>query len=430
MSLRTRGLSQWSVGIFAALAQVLSASAAGACPLAPSDSVIALVGGTVIDGNGGSPMQDATIVIVRDRITTIGPRATTVIPPRAWQIDVRGKYLTPGFTDTNVHMSAYDNNMMVESQRVDYIQHAAKGFLEHGVTTVRDTYGILQPLLTARDVLQQGAMIGARILVAGNIIGLDNQTSGNAGEGIVQGMGRNLLDLSTDSLRVLTDRYLDKGIDFMKIAVDDHGGPGYKGVEQLFSQSALETMIREAHQRGKLVDSHTETQTGFLLALHAGVDVLQHPELESKMTSEVAHLLATRRVICSIFPEYDVDENRGGQGFRKTMSLSLMQNGCLISVATDDVGQEAWGHETLEAIEDLVTIGLTPMQALTAATRTGAMAVGVAQEYGTLEVGKHADIIMLGANPLTDIHNIWRQDLVVHQGYVIDRSGKKLHAPN
>lgn len=319
------------------------------------------------------------------------------------------------------------------------------------MTTLRDTHGDLSSLLPARHALQDGSLIGARLLVAGMITGMGNgvddtrvygeqattgiESSSGADNGEYQGISRKTayaLRTDADSLRILTGRYLDRGVDFIKIAVTDHDSSFRGGAEPLvFSRRALEAMIQEAHRRGKLVDSHIQNPEGLRMAVLADVDVVQHPEdfrdfrddrlAFDSMPDDLARLVAARHVICSIFP---LRMNGLSDEHRKQLKAnaqSLVRHGCRIAVATDWFDPET----TLRSIEVLVdTLGLTPVQALTAATRTGALAAaGAHQEYGTLEAGKRADVLVLGADPLADIHNIEKLEIVLHDGHVIDPNG-------
>lgn len=388
------------------------------------DSVIALVGGTVIDGNDGAPLPDATLLIKGDRIVALGPRSKTPLPSGAQQIDVSGKYLTPGFIDANVHVTPYTGISLGDGGAIDMALTAARQFLEHGVTTICDTWGGLPALLGARDSLSHGNVLGARLLVSGNIIGLDG-----AFDDVTQGMGTNLLELSPDSIRTLINQYLDKGVDFIKIAVTAHSGaPDPKAI--LFSKASLEVMVQEAHKRGKLVESHTQGIDGLRLAVQAGVDVLQHPEVLTggRMPEDLARLLAQQGTVCAMMTVANsstVDDSIPGRN--RENSQILIRNGCRIAVATDDMylmnyfGNEphVWGEWTLRGIEMLVTLGMTPAQALTAATKNGAIAAGAEREFGTLEVGKKADVLVLQKNPLADIHNIRALELVLHGGHLL-----------
>lgn len=180
VSIRNAGLlvTALSVSPLAARAQAApvpqTTQASGTVPIASTDSVIAIVGATVIDGNGGPALPDATIVVRGHRIAEIGPRASIRVPAGARVIDATGKFATPGFTDTNVHLSLYNNgeSMVRYADRfVDLVAEAAQTELKYGVTTVRDSYGALLPLIEVRDSIARGQLVGPRMLVAGNIVG-------------------------------------------------------------------------------------------------------------------------------------------------------------------------------------------------------------------------------------------------------------------
>src|SRR4029453_19127496 len=205
---------------------------------APSDTLVAIVGATVIDGNGGTPVSDATIVVRGKRITALGPRASTQVPKGARVVDGTGKFITPGFIDTNVPLSLYNNGesmVRYEDRFLDLIAEAAQTELKYGITTVRDSYGALLPLIAIRDSIAPGKLIGPRMLVAGNIVGWGGPKSplfSNATPAtyfdeqmmdfIAQGSGEELLDLSPDELRFAIDKYLDKGPIFVKYGGTAH----------------------------------------------------------------------------------------------------------------------------------------------------------------------------------------------------------------
>ena len=138
----------------------------------------AIVGGTLIDGNGGPPIADAVVLLSGSRIVSAGPRRSVPIPAGATEIDARGRWIVPGFIDTNVHLSLYggqndryESLVRYQPRQRDIVLEAAQIDLSYGVTTVRDSYGALIPLTEVRDAINRGEKIGARILAAGNILG-------------------------------------------------------------------------------------------------------------------------------------------------------------------------------------------------------------------------------------------------------------------
>src|SRR5262249_22473679 len=184
MSARRRSMSieklLWRLG----LALTVSLVATGA----PSsqDATLAIVGCAVIDGNGGPPLPDAGVGVRGSRISAVGPRASVRIPDCATLIDAKGGYAPPRVIDTNVHLSLYggvkdryETLVRYHSRQNEIVLEAAQLQLKYGVTTVRDSYGMLTPLAQARDSMARGEAVGARILAAGNIVGWGGPYSGS-----------------------------------------------------------------------------------------------------------------------------------------------------------------------------------------------------------------------------------------------------------
>ncbi|MEZ5417662.1 MAG: hypothetical protein R2708_09990, partial [Vicinamibacterales bacterium] len=144
----------------------------------PAARVTAITGATLIDGTGRTPVPDAVVVVTGDRITAAGPRASTPVPPGATVIDARGRFVMPGMVDTNVHLSLYggvndryETLVRYNHRQADIVLEAAQLQLRHGITTVRDSYGVLPALVATRERIARGEAVGARILAAGNIVG-------------------------------------------------------------------------------------------------------------------------------------------------------------------------------------------------------------------------------------------------------------------
>lgn len=468
-------------------------AAQGAASPARADSVLAIVGATLIDGNGGAPLPEATIVIRSGRIAAVGRRASTPIPRGARVIDGTGKWATPGFVDANVHVSLYsglENFARYEDRFTDIVVEAAQLHLKLGVTTIRDSYGMLGPLVRARDMIRRGEVTGPRMYVAGNIVGWGGPWSFSftgrvpenlsllqeqMNDAITQGAGEELVNMSPDSLRVAIERYLDRGPDFLKYGGTSHfGDPVFIG----FSERAQQAIVRTVHARRLVAETHSTTPEGILMSLRAGVDLVQHPEiLDVPISDEIVKEYADRKVVCAMlantmtgapWKEYErkrrVDDStrtaradsaraRGiaqrqrteaekrrdlgdrGMLIRRQNAQRLISGGCVTTIGTDNyLGQApefrrdpkpAWqdpGTGSIAAIEGLVELGMTPLQAITAATRNGALASKALDEYGTIETGKAADVLLLGGDPLQDITNIRKLEMVMARGVVVDRN--------
>jgi len=459
-------------------------------PAQRGDSVIAIVGGTLIDGNGGAPLPNATVVVRGGRIAAVGSSENVATPKGARVIDGRGKYITPGFIDANVHVSIYsglENFARYQDRFTDVAIEAAQRHLKAGVTTIRDSYGMIAPLSAAREAFRTGKAVGPRLLFAGNIVGWGGPWSfsftgrppENLGllqeqmnDAITRGGGEELVNMEPDSLRVAINRYLDNGVDFLKYGGTSHFGyPVFIG----FSERAQKVIVDAVHARGLVAETHSTTPEGLRVSLLAGVDLVQHPEvLDVPISDELVKLFVERGVVCGMLAntitgkpwleyskrrtredsariaradsartqgggrqrtEAELRRDRGevGLGIRRENAKKLIAGGCITAIATDNYlglapefrrdPKPDWqepGLGSLAAIEGLVELGMTPLQAITAATKNGALASKALKSYGTIEAGKSADLLLLGADPLADIHNIRRLDLVMMAGAVVD----------
>jgi imidazolonepropionase-like amidohydrolase len=454
------------------------------------DSIVAIVGGTLIDGNGGPPVPNATVIVQRGRITAVGTSAGTPAPRGARVIDASGKFVTPGFVDANVHVSIYsglENFARYQDRFTEVVIEASQQHLKVGVTTIRDSYGMIAPLAAAREAFRTGKAIGPRLLFAGNIVGWGGPWSfsftGRPPESlgllqeqmqdaITRGGGEELVNLEPDSLRAAINRYLDNGVDFLKFGGTSHFGyPVFIG----FSERAQKVIVDAVHARGLVAETHSTTPEGLRVSLEAGVDLVQHPEiLDVPISDELVKMFVDRKVVCGMLSntmtgkawqdyakrrtredsarmartdsarmmsnarqrtEAELRRDRGdvGLGIRRANAQKLIKAGCITAIATDNYlglapefrrdSKPDWqepGLGSLAAIEGLVELGMTPMQALTAATKNGALASKALKDYGTIEVGKVADILLLGADPTVDIRNIRKLDMVMKGGAVID----------
>jgi imidazolonepropionase-like amidohydrolase len=452
------------------------------------NGVTAIVGATLIDGNGGPTVRDVTILVRGKRIAEIGPRASVKVPNGAQVVDATGKFATPGFVDTNVHLSLYNNGesmVRYEDRFTDIVVEAAQTVLKHGITTVRDSYGALLPLIAVRDSIAKGHLIGPRMLVAGNIVGWGGPKSMTFSAAtpatffdeqmmdfIAQGSGEELLDMAPDELRVAINKYLDKGPDFIK-----YGGTSHTNNLITFSPRQQEAMVEEIHKRGLVAEVHATNPEPLRMSVLAGIDLIQHPEVHSvPIPDDLVKLIVDRKVICSIlentitgkaWKDYLKSQQRSdsaradsarndtlkimsrqktgwelrreraskGMAIRRANAEKLIKGGCITTPSTDTYLRGAPefsrtprvdahmmpGTATLAAIEGLVELGMTPSQAIVAATRNGAMASKGLKDFGTLEAGKLADILLLDADPTTDITNIRKLSFVMKEGTVIDR---------
>jgi imidazolonepropionase-like amidohydrolase len=484
------GRIAWLLAVAAA-----AASLSGGRSLAAQPAVRAIVGATVIDGSGNPPIVDGVIVIRDGAIAAAGARAAVAIPAGSTIVDANGKYVVPGLVDTNVHLSLYGGiNERYETlakyhpRQREIVLEAAQLQLRHGVTTVRDSYGVLAPLVAVRDRITAGHAVGPRILAAGNIVGWGGPYSisfslireqgltlfqEQMNEEVSQGVGEDMVDMTADEVRTAIRAYLDKGPDFIKFGGTAHfSRPAFIG----FSPDAQRAIVEEAHKRGKSAETHATTIDGLRLSIEAGVDVIQHPEVlgTRELPDALVRAIVEKRIVCSmltntvtgdawtkhvkartdarqkraeaekttrVMRERTAAERRQRDvedgvelDMRRTNARKLIAAGAIVTVGTDNYWAAApefsrtpkpetqdHGIGTIIAIEGLVELGMTPMQALVSATRHGAFASRGLDQFGTIQAGKRADLVLLDADPLADIRNLRKVAAVYRDGQLIDR---------
>ena len=282
---------------------------------------LAILGATVIDGNGGPPLRDGVVVINNGYIASVGPRSSATIPEGAQTVDAGGKFLVPGFVDTNVHLSLYggmndryETLVRYYDRQPEIVLEAAQTQLKYGVTTVRDSYGMLRPLVAIRDRIAAGNAVGPHVLAAGNIVGWSGPYSisfsltrsqgltlfqEQMNDEIAQGAGEELMEMTQAELARAIDAYINKGPDFIKYGGTSHfSEPTFIG----FSPEAQKTIVERAHARTRMVETHATSLEGLRMSIDAGIDGIQHPEMVDgkDLPDDLVRRIRERQIVCSM----------------------------------------------------------------------------------------------------------------------------------
>jgi imidazolonepropionase-like amidohydrolase len=384
-------------------------------PAAPAaeSKVLAIVGATVIGAAGADPIQNATVTVRNGRILAVGPSNAVTVPSGAVTIHADGQYLIPGLWDMHAHASQTDWSLP---------------YLAEGVTTIRDMGGEEGFLIAIRDAIASGTALGPRYLLAGLIDGAGPRAFGE------------VVASTPEEAKGIVQRYHAEGFQEIKIYLE--------------TPAALVPVIAaEAHRLGMTVTGHLPAGLTWQTAVEAGYDGIAHMQLRGQSGSDqskaqIAFFKAHGTVMDptqswnelssrSMTQPLDVllpgaarlpltlrrqfDSMTGGSGGSQANSLKLLKDAVdsgVPVVAGTDKGVP--GLSVLREIELYVEGGMTPLEAIQAATIVPARAMKLEKDSGTVEVGKRADLVILSANPLEKISNIRTAQFVVVNGRLYD----------
>ena len=445
------------------LLQLLSASLQTAASQLLPNGPVALVGAQVIDGYEVAPISDGVVVYEDGVITAVGSASEVQIPANARVIDVGGHTVLPGLIDNHVHVDlighgSYERyyEFLGGDERLDEVMPiAAKQMLRAGVTTALDL-GAPFDILDVRRKIDLGEIPGPRLLVSGPwITRVQYDTIPDSYEEVISSPeegARKALEL------------IDRGSDVIKT---------WEGL----TQEDYHAIVTAAHSRGVKVHAHLYDPEAIKMAIEAGVDVFQHvgsagnPPYEEALINTIAHkeipVVQTISHRVWVYPstlafpsrlkraEYKTD--MPGDIYREFMDsfqnfhqLPYFRNaaneirnskqsasqfidaGARIGVGTDAASPLNMHLEAIwREMSALVDSGMTPIQVISAATKTNAEILGVFAERGSLEPGKQADILVVAGNPLEDVEVLGRVALVAKGGalWVTENSTLQVDAP-
>jgi imidazolonepropionase-like amidohydrolase len=369
--------------------------------------------GTLLVGDGRI-IENSHLGIVDGVIREISQTPLTREYPESY--DFSGEIVMPGLIDAHVHIR-YDPNGDQE-QRTDEYQalrgaENARKALDSGVTSLGDAGAVRNIAFSVRDAINNCVTIGPRLFVSGEMITITGGRSRIPGE---------RLEVSgEDSAREAARRLLMyHGADFIKLGATGaissaHTGPRHPQL----TIDEMRACAEEAHKCGKMVHSHCYGEKGISNSLDAGSDVIVHGQTLSEghlkyMKENNLILLPTLKVFCNHeehFGEggsHDRIVSTGIWGETEPNFRNALKEGIIVAMGTDAGMPDNDFHDNYRDLEYMVEWGMTPKQAITAGTLNAAKSLAIEDQLGTVEVGKRADLIVLGRNPLDDIKNVGR----------------------
>lgn len=371
-----------------------------------------VLNGMLIDGTGADPVVPGVVVIRDDCITAIGATDQIKLPTDAEVIDAAGKTVMPGIIEGHAHVGGKPAD-----------QKTLRLSLQRGITTVCSVSANLRGI-ELRDGIDAGHVRGCARLLAGCVVSC---TNGHVTFRTADGPWE---------IRKAVREMVMARADFIKTAASG-GFADRHGVcaDRNYTYEELEALVDEAHAWNVPVVVHCHTQPGLDNCIRAGTDQIHHGAfIDAAAVHGIREndlfYLPTLAVTCQRNIDAKADrpwetvEMQQSQPIHRAGVRLAHEVGVKIGVGTDYPGTpRTWkiGDRTMFELQELVACGLTPMEALVAATRTTAAAFGKLDQFGTLEPGKKADLLIVNGDPLKDIGVLYdaaRIDLVMKEGTV------------
>ena len=420
-----------SLAVVAALPVGLSAQTTK--PEKPHPSMKAIVGASVVTLDVTNPISVAVVIIEGDRIRAVGPGSTTQVPTGSQVIRANGKWIIPGLMNMHVHLGLVlpgrqGAELANETDAELALRMAgnARASLLSGTTTVRMTGTQRHADFALRKAIDRAEVDGPRIFTAGELIAVTGgHGSGRDGEGYD----------GAAEFRRATRREIFAGADWIKIAIsggiaDTHGDIA----APTMTREEMQAVIDTAHRHNVKVTAHSGSPIATDEAIDLGLDCVEHgyfltPEVLHKLKEKgvwlVPTIVVSQPTVLPFFQKigspdwYLARVASVGQQHWSALQAAIKE-GVKIALGTDQLPFEPndGTTATIREAQYYVQAGMTPLEALRAATIDPAKLLGVGDRLGSIEKGKLADILIVDSDPTKDITALRTIRLVMKGGKV------------
>lgn len=376
---------------------------------------------TLIDGISDAPKKDQFITVEDDKIIDISDYH------KINEDVIHENVVTPGFFNCHVHIMypvGFDSKREFSLiEKIFYAQKHCKDYLESGVTFIRVVGTENNYDLQIKEAIQNNDFQGPHMYCAGKVICM------TGGHGWQEGIEADGKDACLKAVRT----QLRSGVDLIKMMAT--GGVMTKGVEPgnaQFSVDEMKVMIEEAHKAGRKTATHAQGLKGIKNALYAGIDSIEHGcfldeeclELMKEQNTFLVPTLCAPQCIIDKGVEngvakYMVDKTLKVKDAHVKSVKKAYEKGIQIALGTDAGTPFNYHNNTAYEMELLARLNISNMDILKIATINSARCVGVEKDYGSIEVGKHADLVCLNENPLDNISNVRKINRVIQSGKIV-----------
>ena len=405
-------------------------------PTSAQDEVKVIRAGQLLDVTNGRMLSDQLIIVRNNVIEAVGDANRINIPSGAIEIDLSNSTILPGLIDAHVHLTSdasvngYDSLSRSSIRNALYGTYSAGLTLRSGFTTVRNVGAVAYGDVALRDSIVDGEVAGPRMIVAGQSLGI---TGGHC--------DNNLLPAEYDfnaggvadgpwAVRQKVRENNKYSADLIKFCAT--GGVMSKGTSlgaQQFTQEEMNAIVDEAHTLGMKVAAHAHGTNGIQAAIRAGVDSVEHASILDDETIRLALEYETALVMDIYVSDYILEsgtevgmleeslakEREVGQIQRESFQRAHAAG--VNIVFGSDAGVYPHGLNG-RLFSKMVEFGMSPMQAIQAATLKAAALLGLENQVGTLNEGAYADLIAVQGNPLENVSLLENIDFVMKDGEV------------
>jgi len=372
---------------------------------------LSVYAGNLVVGDG-SVLKDKYLGVSDGVIVEVSDRPLTGYGD---EYDYSGKYVMPGLIDAHVHLR-YDPHGDPEKRSHEYqairgVENAKKS-LEIGITSLGEAGGIGNVVFAVRNAINNGVVLGPRLYVSGEMITITGGRTKVPGE-------RKEVNGADSARKVARELLMYHNADFIKLGATGaissaHTGPRHPQL----SVDEMRACVEEAHNCGKMVHGHCYGEKGIGNSLEAGVDVIVHGQ--SLKDGHIRHMVENKLILMPTLKAFCGHRDNLYKGGVHTRMVDTgiwpetepnfrraLEAGLTISMGTDGgMPDDHFSNNYLD-LKYMVEWGMTPGQAVTAGTLNAAKSLAIENTVGTLEVGKYADLLVLGKNPVEEISSIW-----------------------
>jgi len=382
-------------------------------------NLVAILGGTLIDGTGKEPVPNTVIIIEGDKIKEVGLVGKTRIPKEAQKIDVSGKWILPGFIDCHIHLASetsnleyYEDSNSLATLRALQLMNM---YLRCGVTAVRDVGSPVEVMRALLRAQKNGYIDSIRFYPCGDLITI---TGGHG-------------------YRMHGSRAADGPWEWRK-AVREMYAAGFKHtkISPQFTLEEAKAAVEEARMLGLHITAHgggfsdTVPTTMTKVAIEAGVECIEHL---NEMDDEALDMMAEKGVydvptLMTYYASYQRDdisrfliEKRGwSMAMHETLFKKAYSRKIVMGIGTDANGEyrEMYPGIYFDEMRYFQRLGMSPMEVIVCATKNGARILGLEDELGTVEAGKAADLQVLKDDPLKSFDYLGNPELVILRGKI------------